>query len=186
LIGSESAKPSSYHPTPRGSPPGVYRFSALFRTVLTLSTPLSASSRYASEPPSPAPKMARYPDTMLPFGRTISHDESHRRDQELASPTLTFGPSPAAPRTSRPAPEINPGDGTVFCVESSPKVRRKYARSTPRRGRPFRCPIPLPCLAFQRLARPLGPFPSHLCLPATKPVSPPFPLRVYLRARLAP
>src|SRR6516164_6293941 len=42
-------QPSSYHLTPRGSPPGVYRFSALFRTVLTLSTPLSASSRYAPE-----------------------------------------------------------------------------------------------------------------------------------------
>jgi hypothetical protein len=61
-------------------------------------------------------------------------------------------------------------------AHSTPKVRRKYAESTPPTRTVSRPGSALPCLAWGRPARPLRcPTPSHPRLPARPPVSHPSP-----------
>ena len=61
-IGSESAQPTSYHPTPRAKPLGVARFHALFPTLLVIPPiplPLSLRPRESANTPTGMALIAR-------------------------------------------------------------------------------------------------------------------------------
>ena len=72
MIGSESAQPSSYHPTPRVSTPGVTRFYAPFCAFSHFSVTHLGLSFAATRAAKQGPKSQRFPDAVPTFGRKLS------------------------------------------------------------------------------------------------------------------
>ena len=93
LIGSESAKPTSYHPTPRVLTPGVGHFYALFRDI---SHP-SADNLCLSLAPVRAvkllPESLHFPDAVPLFGRKLSSALPRRGDHEFTNPVDRHAPT---------------------------------------------------------------------------------------------
>ena len=155
-IGSESAQPSSYHPTPRGSTPGVTGFSVPlceFSHPSAVDLGLSVASKSVAKL---NPKRDPSPQTAAPFQpitlrRSISPPRT-RVNAPLGESLPISAPARRRPDRRRKNTCSNDHAGT-------PKVRPKYAQSTPRRRRPCRGPLPLPGRAFQPLARPRAALP---------------------------
>ena len=118
-------QPSSYHPTPRGLPPGVTRFSAPFCAVSHPSAAdlgLSVASTRAAQQ---GPKRDASPQPLPPFRPKLSGSRSHNPEQELA-------PRSAIPCPSQPQPTGASKPVLVTGPAATPTVRPKYAPSTTR------------------------------------------------------
>ena len=113
-------QPSSYHPTPRGLPPGVTRFSAPFGAVSHPSAAdrglAFASTRAAQQ----GPKRDASPQPLPPFRPKLSGSRSHNPEQELA-------PRSAIPCPSQPQPTGASKPFLVTGPAATPTVRPKYA-----------------------------------------------------------
>ena len=170
-IGSESAQPSSYHPTPRGSTPGVTGFSVPlceFSHPSAVDLGLSVASKSVAKL---NPKRDPSPQTAAPFQpitlrRSISPPRT-RVNAPLGESLPISAPARRRPHRRRKNTCSNDHAGT-------PKVRPKYAAPAEAVSRPASASWP-------RFPTPGAssrcPTPSQLGLAATTPESPLFPPR---------